>query len=396
MTTINGVKTSSNMQNYSKITIFFAGDFCSKPSTAPIKVSEELKGLIQSCDFKVVNFEVPLKPENVHLPHQKQERFFQHDDAPAFLKDLGFNLFQLANNHAFDWGDEGFKKTKAVLGDAAFGAGTYEESYKIKVVEKNGVKIGFLALSFAAYKGVFDDVLNREGLGCAYINDLKVNHIIIEAKKSVDFLFVLPHDGIEYIDIPMPETMARYRDFIDYGADGVVGTHPHCPQGWEVYKGKPIFYSLGNFLFNSKVGYDYRAWNRPHWYEGWCVLMTLLDGKMSWEVVNTRNVDNLGIEIDTSEKRAEHNELIVSYIMDKKKYLECLQTVCKDLGNKEMYIIDRTFHSKSFKQSTKTLWNSWWNVLRKRPQNDYPLKRLLTHDARRSLLMWTMKLKSKY
>ncbi|MBR5653775.1 MAG: CapA family protein [Prevotella sp.] len=384
------------MQNYSKITIFFAGDFCSKPSTAPIKVSEELKGLIQSCDFKVVNFEVPLKPENVHLPHQKQERFFQHDDAPAFLKDLGFNLFQLANNHAFDWGDEGFKKTKAVLGDAAFGAGTYEESYKIKVVEKNGVKIGFLALSFAAYKGVFDDVLNREGLGCAYINDLKVNHIIIEAKKSVDFLFVLPHDGIEYIDIPMPETMARYRDFIDYGADGVVGTHPHCPQGWEVYKGKPIFYSLGNFLFNSKVGYDYRAWNRPHWYEGWCVLMTLLDGKMSWEVVNTRNVDNLGIEIDTSEKRAEHNELIVSYIMDKKKYLECLQTVCKDLGNKEMYIIDRTFHSKSFKQSTKTLWNSWWNVLRKRPQNDYPLKRLLTHDARRSLLMWTMKLKSKY
>ena len=396
MTTINGVKTSSNMQNYSKITIFFAGDFCSKPSTAPIKVSEELKGLIQSCDFKVVNFEVPLKPENVHLPHQKQERFFQHDDAPAFLKDLGFNLFQLANNHAFDWGDEGFKKTKAVLGDAAFGAGTYEESYKIKVVKKNGVKIGFLALSFAAYKGVFDDVLNREGLGCAYINDLKVNHIIIEAKKSVDFLFVLPHDGIEYIDIPMPETMARYRDFIDYGADGVVGTHPHCPQGWEVYKGKPIFYSLGNFLFNSKVGYDYRAWNRPHWYEGWCVLMTLLDGKMSWEVVNTRNVDNLGIEIDTSEKRAEHNELIVSYIMDKEKYLECLQTVCKDLGNKEMYIIDRTFHSKSFKQSTKTLWNSWWNVLRKRPQNDYPLKRLLTHDARRSLLMWTMKLKSKY
>ena len=124
--------------------------------------------------------------------------------------------------------------------------------------------------------------------------------------------------------------------------------------------------------------------------------MTLLDGKMSWEVVNTRNVDNLGIEIDTSEKRAEHNELIVSYIMDKEKYLECLQTVCKDLGNKEMYIIDRTFHSKSFKQSTKTLWNSWWNVLRKRPQNDYPLKRLLTHDARRSLLMWTMKLKSKY
>lgn len=380
------------MQNNNKITLFFAGDFCSKPSTAPIKVSDELKALIQSCDFKVVNFEVPLKPENVHLKPQKQERFFQHDDTPIFLRELGFNLFQLANNHVFDWGDEGFKKTKAVLGDSAFGAGTYEEAYKIKVVEKEGIKIGFLALSFAAYKGVFDNVMNHEGLGCAYINDLKVNHIIIEAKKNVDYLFVLPHDGIEYIDIPMPETIARYRDFIDYGADGVVGTHPHCPQGWEEYKGKPIFYSLGNFLFNSKKGYDYRAWNRPHWYEGLCVLMTLSEGKLNWEVINTKNVDNLGIEIDTSEKRTEHNELIVSYIKDEEKYLDCLQKVCEELGEKEMSIIDRTFHPNSLKQSTKALWKCWLKSFRKKSYpNDYHLQRLLTHDSRRSLLKWTIK-----
>ena len=278
-----------------EIKLFFAGDFCSKPSTSKITVSEDLKALIKSCDFKVVNFEVPLKPDTVQLPVQKRERFYQHDDTPDFLKNLGFNLFTIANNHAFDWGDEGFRKTKVAFKEASFGAGTYEEANQVKVVEKNGVKIGFLALSFAAYTGVFDDVMKREGLGCAYINDLKVNHIIIEAKKIVDYLFILPHDGIEYIDIPMPETIARYRDFIDYGADGVVGTHPHCPQGWEEYKGKPIFYSLGNFLFNSKEGYDYRATNRPHWYEGICVILTITDRNLLWEVVNTRNVDNLGI-----------------------------------------------------------------------------------------------------
>ena len=245
--------------NSNCIRVFFAGDFCSKPSTSPIVVSDELKALIQSGDFKVVNFEVPLKPNNITLPPQKRERFFQHDDVPDFLKGLGFNLFQLANNHAFDWGDEGFRKTKVALGDAAFGAGTYDEAYKVKIVEVNGVKIGFLALCFAAYTGVFDDVTNHEGLGCAYINDLKVNHVVMEAKQQVDYLFVLPHDGIEYIDIPMPETIARYRDFIDWGADAVIGSHPHCPQGWEVYKGKPIFYSLGNFLFNSKEGYVNRS-----------------------------------------------------------------------------------------------------------------------------------------
>lgn len=374
------------------IKILFAGDFCSKPSTSRIVVSDELKDLIKSCDINVVNFEVPLKPDNIKLPPQKRECFFQHDDVPDFLKGLGFNLFQLANNHAFDWGEEGFKKTKATLGDAAFGAGTYDDAYKVKVMDVDGVKIGFLALCFAAYTGVFDDVTKHDGLGCAYINDLKVNHVIADAKKEVDFLIVLPHDGIEYINIPMPETIARYRDFIDWGADAVIGTHPHCPQGWENYKRKPIFYSLGNFLFNSKEGYDYRAWNRPHWYEGLCVVMTIKEGKLSWEVVNTKNVDNLGIVIDDTSEREKHNKEIVSYLEDRDKYLNYLRTICKSLGKKEMSIIDKTFHLDTLKQCTIKLLKCWWKNLRnERNSNDYSLHRLLTHDARRNLLMWTIK-----
>lgn len=375
----------------SNIRLFFAGDFCSKPSTSKISVSDELKSLIQSCDLKVVNFEIPLKPE-AKMPPQGRERFFQNDDAPDFLRGLGFNVFSLANNHAFDWGDEGFKKTKAALGDDAFGAGTYEEAYQPKIMEVNGIKIGFLGLSFAAYTGVFDDVIQHDGLGCAYINDLKVNHVIIEAKKDVDYLFVLPHDGIEYIDIPMPETIARYRDFIDFGADGVIGTHPHCPQGWEEYKDKPIFYSLGNFLFNSKEGYDYRATNRPHWYEGLCVVMTIAEGKLTWEVVNTRNVDNVGIEIDHGDARNKHNETVCRYLIDKDKYDAYLKKICNDLGMKEMTIIDKTMHPQSLKVCTKLLLACWKDKLfGKSKTNDYSLLRLFTHDARRNLLMWTVK-----
>ena len=158
-----------------KISLFFAGDFCSKPSTSLITVSDDLKQLIQSCDLKIVNFEVPLKPDVVLPPHC-YERFWQHDDAPVFLKGLGFNLFSLANNHTFDWGDEGFRKTKSILGDLSIGAGTFDEAYKVRICEIEGVKIGFLALTYAAYTGVFDDVLHHEGQGCAFINDLRVNH----------------------------------------------------------------------------------------------------------------------------------------------------------------------------------------------------------------------------
>lgn len=380
------------MQSNSSVKVFFAGDFCSKPSTSRITVSDDLRSLIQSCDIKVVNFEVPLKPE-IELPPQRRERFFQHDDVPIFLRNLGFNLFSIANNHAFDWGEEGFKKTKAVLGEDAFGAGTYDEAYHVKVVEVKGLKFGFLGLSFAAYTGVFNDITNHDGLGCAYINDLKVNHVIIEAKKRLDYLFVLPHDGIEYIDIPMPETIARYRDFIDYGADGVIAAHPHCPQGWETYKGKPIFYSLGNFLFNSKEGYDYRAWNRPHWYEGLCVIITIENGNTVWDVLNTRNVDNVAIEIDHNDGREKHNRSICHYLSDKEQYGKCLKSVCKRLGEKEVLIVDETFHLSNLKTCTKILFGYWLAKIKKKKDltNDYRLQRLLTHDARRNLLMWTLK-----
>ena len=370
-----------------KVRLFFAGDFCSKPSTSKIAVSDELKNLIQSCDLKVVNFEVPLKPE-VKLPPQKRERFFQNDDAPDFLRGLGFNLFSQANNHAFDWGDEGFKKTKAVLGDAAFGAGTYEEAYQVKVVEVQGVKIGFYALSFAAYKGVFDDVMNHEGLGCAYINDLRVNHDIMEAKKQLDYLFILPHEGIEYVDVPTPETIARYRDFIDYGADGVIAAHPHCPQGWEEYKGKPIFYSLGNFFFNSKATYDFRA-TKPHWYEGLCVVMTIADKRLSWEVVNTKNVDNVGVEIDQAEDRDKHNKQNCRYLFDKAEYYGYFTKVCKQLGlGKEMYIIDKTFHPNSLSKCTLLVLKYWFDKIRRKDfTNDEELEYLIKNEQRKNIVI---------
>ncbi|MBR5352416.1 MAG: CapA family protein [Bacteroidales bacterium] len=116
-----------------------------------------------SCDCRIVNFEVPLKHE-IELPKRKEERFFQNDDTPQFLRNLGFDLFSIANNHAFDWGEAGFKKTKAALGESSYGAGTYEEAYQVKEIEINGMKIGFLAFSFAVYTWPLQDTEKREGL----------------------------------------------------------------------------------------------------------------------------------------------------------------------------------------------------------------------------------------
>ena len=372
-----------------KVRILFAGDFCSRPSASCISVSDDFKNMVRSCDLRVVNFEVPLKPEGSFSP-QKVERLYQSDDVPQFLCDLGFNLFSIANNHIFDWGASGFIKTKTALGNACFGAGNYNEAYRVKEVELDGLKIGFLALTYAAYTGVFDDVVNHDGYGCAYINDLKVNHVILEAKKTVDYLFVLAHDGIEYCDVPMPETIARYRDFIDYGADGVIGTHPHCPQGWEVYKGRPIFYSLGNLFFNSKEDTSYRAWNRPHWYEGLCVILEIENGIITYQTINVRNKDNVEMMIDDAASREAHNNCLLSYFADEEKYNKYLANILEQLNLQS--IVDKTFHPNNLKSSAIMLCKCIGKKLIKKDfTDDLKLLMLLRNGTRLNALIRSLK-----
>lgn len=367
--------------------LFFAGDFCSTPSTSLIEVSEELQGLINSCDVKVVNFEVPLKTE-AKLPTQYNARLWQHDDAPEFLRNLGFNLFSLANNHAFDWDEDGLKKTLHALGEQSVGAGTYDEAYRVKVVEVKGIRIGFMALSFAAYAGVFDNVRHHDGVGCAYIHDLRVNHDILEAKKTVDYLFILPHDGIEYLDVPLPETIARYHDFIDYGADGVIGSHPHCPQGWETYKGKPIFYSLGNFFFNSKETPNYTA-DKPHWYEGLCVVIEVnnqIDKQIQVNLVYTKNVRNTLLTIDESSNRQEHQAVLQDYLANESLYDEYLNNQLQKIVFQSDIPVVTDFRQKTgFVSTMKRVLKSV--LCKNRAENSKKLSQLLKNDTRRESLI---------
>ncbi len=369
------------------IRLFFAGDFCSKPSTSLVVVSDQLRNLIGSCDLKIVNFEVPLKPD-VSLPQAGFERFYQNDDSPAFLKGLGFNLFPISNNHLFDWGEEGFLKVKKAFGNDSFGAGTYDEALRVKCVDIKGKRIGFLALTFATKAGVFHDVMNHDGLGCAYIHDMKVNHLIMEARKEVDYLIILPHDGIEFIDVPLPEIVARYRDFVDYGADAVIGTHPHCPQGWEEYKGKPIFYSLGNFFFNSKEDPSYRAWNRPHWYEGLCVILEIGEEGLKSSIINTRNKDNRELIIDHDPLREDHNRALCSYLVDRDSYHAYLSKALKLSSMYDLGVLDASAYKGGLKTKIRIIAKRGINFLKGvGKQNDPQVKEMMKNDTRRMALL---------
>ncbi|MCQ2283431.1 MAG: CapA family protein [Bacteroidales bacterium] len=363
------------------IRIFVAGDFCCKPSPSLLSVSDDLKARMQSCELRICNFEFPLHG-------QSTTSNWQHDNTPNFLISLGFDLFTLANNHILDGGEDGFRKTVEALQGKGFGAGTYEEAYQPRIMEMGGKKIAFLSLCFAAKQGVFDDFSDKNKLGCAYLYDKKVNHVVLQTKKEVDFLVIFVHDGMEYVDAPLPDTIARYRDLIDYGADAVVGTHPHCPQGWETYQHKPILYSLGNFFFNSKDTAQTHT-DLPHWYEGLCAVLTLDVDNISVEAVPTRNVDNVRLELEDTEARRTYHQHLCQLVSDDNAYQQYLQHNIYEIIRKRDYLIlDASAHKKAF---TKTL-GIWFHRLGhlltgRRQVQDERLVTMLKDDARRNTIL---------
>lgn len=135
--------------------------------------------------------------------------------------------------------------------------------------------------------------------------------------KLCDFLLIVAHCGVEYMEQPLPEWRERYKRWIELGADAVVASHPHVPQGWEVYLGKPICYSLGNFCFQKKKNVP------PNW---WNSLVCVLD------VDNEKKVE-MSIRPITFDADAQ-------YICDSiaEDYTQYLERINKTLQDEEVYM----------------------------------------------------------
>jgi len=170
------------------------------------------------------------------------------------LKQAGFSLLSLANNHTSDFGQKGVLDTLNYLhqtGISYVGAGQNEqEAYKPVYLEKNGIKFAFLAYTDQSLVPSSYEA-GEEWAGSAFMRIERMERAIKQAKKEADLVIVAVHGGIEYT----PEPNNRQKDFsqaaIDAGADLIIGHHPHVVQTMEKYQGKFIFYSLGNFVFDQ-------------------------------------------------------------------------------------------------------------------------------------------------
>lgn len=167
---------------------------------------------------------------------------FNEDTAPILGK-FGFDVLSTANNHTLNQGINGFDSTvKALNGVGISSCGNPADVSENSVVYKtiDGQKISFICFEDAQTRLNVDDAVS----------------LIEKVDAEVDFSIVSIHFGVEYEHKPTQRQRDLAHKFVDAGADAVIGTHPHVVQGFESYRGVPIFYSLGNFIFDQYWSYD--------------------------------------------------------------------------------------------------------------------------------------------
>lgn len=213
-----------------------------------------ITGFIKKHDLSFCNLEGP-----VSVRGKKVEKAYSFRFDPGLLdglKNTGFNMYSLANNHMLDYGGEALLDTVALMEQQDYfyaGAGkNRKEAVSARFKEVNGIKFAFIAnvdFYMDGWKnkvnGSLPQPFDRRELS-------ELTGEIEKAKKQADFVIVSFHWGEEYANFPNERQKKIAHACVDSGADLILGHHPHVMQGIEKYKGKLIFYSLGNFIFDQR------------------------------------------------------------------------------------------------------------------------------------------------
>ncbi len=213
-----------------------------------------LTALLRSADVALGNLEAPLsrrgRAQWNDMAYRAHPRFAGH------LAAAGLRVVSLANNHAFDFGETALLDTLRALRRErvrALGAGPSEASARrALLLRRRGRRLALVARSMVGAPSVF--AVGREA-GVAALDGLTVDDVR-RLRARADHVLLSLHWGQENAAMPHPAQVDLAHALIDAGADAIFGHHPHVPGPIEIYRGRPIFYSLGNCVF----GHHHAHW----------------------------------------------------------------------------------------------------------------------------------------
>lgn len=288
-----------------RVELIFAGDVMmgrrfekplwrSSPLIRPTARTSDMAALLapmadylRAADFAAVNLETVLVPTEPPGKAAKSITFFSHPEAVTALKGAGVDYVTLGNNHVYDYLETGLQSTTATLDSAALlhsGAGHSEEAaLKAARIDIGGRK--YSMLGFVGWRGSVspNQVAETGKGGAAYGTAENISRALKSEVADNRIAVVQYHGSREYSDAPTEISQARLRHAVDAGADLVVGHHPHVTHGLEIYQGKLIAYSLGNFLFDqyffeAQLAYVLKVWmDGDQFYRAEAIPIQLLD-----------------------------------------------------------------------------------------------------------------------
>lgn len=264
-------------------------------------IFNELHQEIKTADIAVVNLEAPLIDTGV--PHRKTGPTLKGGmkcaEALAFAD---FDLVTLANNHIMDYGEAGLRDTLRSLdqhGIAHIGAGINSaEAAKPFFFEKGGLRVAIV--NFAEHEWSASEA----GIpGANPIDPTSDLRMIQEVREHANKVIVITHGGHEMYELPSPRMKSLLRFYVDAGADAVINHHPHVVSGYEVYAGAPIFFSVGNFVFD-RAGNYHSPWNK-----GIAVRLVLTNDEVMFDILHFDHSNSqLGVALCSTEESLQRDK----------------------------------------------------------------------------------------
>ena len=316
--------------------VLIAGDYCPRDRVAAFferedyaSVLSEVRELTSQSDWSIVNFECPVTTSDVKPIEKCGPNLRCTPRGVEAIKWAGFNCVTLANNHFLDFGEDGVKETIATLNyygiDFVGGGLNIEKASSVYYKEVAGKRLAIINCCEHEFS-----IATASYGGSNPLNPIQQYRDIQEARSKSDHVLVVVHGGHEHFQYPSFRMVETYRFFIDAGADVVINHHQHCYSGYEIYKGKPIFYGLGNFCFDNP------SHHKGIWTEGYAVTIDfksiepsfmlhpysqctdepkvkLLRSEVfnnSLDELNATIVDPSKLQIKTEQYRTDHSRLI--------------------------------------------------------------------------------------
>lgn len=243
-------------------------------------LSSEVLDFLHSADHVIANVEGPVAeaPQNTTQSGVQQLLHTIDPAAIKVLKNMKADIWNICNNHIMDAGEYGIKCTLEYArenGAETIGAGIdiHEARKPVILDEAGGIGLFGVGYQRACRKA------DENKAGCYSWSDLDaIQNTIDEIKSKCRWCIVVAHAGEEFTPLPSPYTRERYHKYLEMGADIVVAHHPHVPMNYETVGDKIIFYSLGNFIFDTD--YQRSQFNTEY---GILVKLNLTENEFSYE-----------------------------------------------------------------------------------------------------------------